>query len=170
MTDASTTTPSRTAATRLRDTIRHINGLADHLPQDLVALAARVFPAVVFWNSARTKVDGFTIKESTFALFEQVYALPVVPPATAAVLATVAEHVLPILLIVGLFSRVSALGLLVMTAVIQIFVFPQAWVTHGLWAVAFLVVLAQGPGRLSLDHLLRLDRRREVPPTRAHPS
>ncbi|MDA0722333.1 MAG: DoxX family protein [Proteobacteria bacterium] len=122
-----------------------------------MALAARIFPAVVFWQSARTKVDGFTIKDSTYFLFEQVYALPVFPPATAALLATVAEHLLPVLLVLGLFARVGALGLLVMTAVIQIFVFPEAWVTHGLWATALLVVLAQGPGRVSLDHLLGLD-------------
>ena len=135
-----------------------INGLAEHVPHDLVGLAARLFPAMVFWQSARTKVEGFTIKDSTYALFEQVYALPLIPPVPAAVLATVAEHVLPVLLVLGLFSRLSALGLLVMTAVIQIFVFPGAWVTHGLWAVALLVVLAQGPGRLSADHILRLDR------------
>lgn len=140
-----------------RDRIGQINRLADHLPHDVVALAARIFPAVVFWQSARTKVDGFTIKESTYFLFEQVYALPVIPPATAALLATVAEHLLPVLLVLGLFARFSALGLLFMTAVIQIFVFPEAWVTHGLWATALLVVLAQGPGRVSLDHLLGLD-------------
>ena len=73
-------------------------------------------------------------------------------------MATIAELVLPVLLVLGLLARVSALGLLVMTAVIQIFVFPDAWITHGLWAAALLVVLAQGPGRLSLDRLLRLDR------------
>lgn len=141
----------------LRDRIGQINRLADHLPHDVVALAARIFPAVVFWQSARTKVDGVTIKESTYFLFEQVYALPLIPPAIAAQLATVAEHLLPVLLVLGLFARFSALGLLGMTAVIQIFVFPEAWVTHGLWATALLVVLAQGPGRVSLDHLLGLD-------------
>lgn len=138
--------------------LRRVNGFGDLIPQDLVALAARVFPAVVFWQSARTKVEGLTIKEQTYFLFEQVYALPVIPPAVAAVTATVAEHVLAVLLVLGLMSRLSAFGLLVMTAVIQIFVFPAAWVTHGLWAAALLVVLAQGPGRLSLDHLLGLDR------------
>jgi putative oxidoreductase len=64
-----------------------------------------------------------------------------------------------VLLILGLFSRLSAVGLLVMTLVIQLFVFPAAWVTHGLWAAALLVVVAQGPGRLSLDWLLRMDSR-----------
>lgn len=141
----------------LRDRIGQINRLADHLPHDVVALAARIFPAVVFWQSARTKVDGLTIKDSTYFLFEQVYALPLIPPAIAAQLATVAEHLLPVLLVLGLFARFSALGLLGKTAVIQIFVFPEAWVTHGLWATALLVVLAQGPGRVSLDHLLGLD-------------
>ena len=146
-----------TPAARAGQLIRRANGLAERIPHDLVALAARVFPAAVFWQSARTKVDGFTIKDSTHFLFENVYALPVIPPAWAAVLATLAEHVLPVLLVLGLLSRVSALGLLVMTAVIQVFVFPGAWVTHGLWAAALLVVLAQGPGRLSLDRLLGLD-------------
>lgn len=143
---------------RSRSLIRRVNALASHIPQDLVQITARVFPAVVFWQSARTKVDGFSIKDSTYFLFENVYALPLIPPVPATVLATVAEHVLPVLLILGLFARVSALGLLIMTAVIQFFVFPEAWVTHGLWATALLVTLAQGPGRLSLDHLLKLDR------------
>lgn len=157
MTTTTDTPPRPTALARARQLIRSANGLARFVPHDLVVLAARLFPAVVFWKSARTKVDGFTIKESTYFLFENVYALPVIPPALAAVLATVAEHVLPVLLVLGLLSRFSALGLLTMTAVIQIFVFPDAWITHGLWAVALLVVLAQGPGRLSLDHLLKLD-------------
>lgn len=140
--------------------VRRLNALGANVPEDLVALAARLFPAAVFWLSARTKVDGFSIKDQTYFLFEHVYALPLIPPALAAVLATVAEHVLPVLLILGLFSRLSAVGLLIMTLVIQLFVFPAAWVTHGLWAVALLVVVAHGPGRLSLDWLLRLDARR----------
>lgn len=142
-----------------RNLICRINGMARYIPHDLVLIAARIFPAVVFWQSARTKVDGFTIKDSTYFLFEHVYALPVIPSAAAAVLATLAEHLLPVLLLLGLLSRLSALGLLVMTAVIQIFVFPDAWVTHGLWAAALLVTIAQGAGRLSVDHLLKLETR-----------
>jgi putative oxidoreductase len=157
MTQSSQTTLSKGQSAPWRDQIRRLNALGDHFPRDIVALAARIFPAVVFWQSARTKVDGFSIKDSTYFLFEQVYALPLIPPAPAAVLATIAEHVLPVLLVIGLFSRLSALGILVMTAVIQLFVFPDAWVTHGLWAAACLVTLAYGPGRLSLDHLMGLD-------------
>ncbi len=136
MTHSTDTTPDQSLPVRSRDLIRQMNALGGYIPQDLLALAARVFPAVVFWQSARTKVDGFSIKDSTYFLF---------------------EHVLPVLLILGVFSRFSALGLLIMTAVIQVFVFPDAWVTHGLWAAALLVTVAQGPGRLSLDHLFGLD-------------
>ena len=130
--------------------------LMERLPYALVALAARVFPAMVFWQSGRTKVDGFGLKDSTFFLFEYEYALPLIDPAFAAYLATIAEHILPVLLIIGLASRYSALGLLIMTATIQIFVYPGAWVTHGLWAAALLTVVARGPGMLSLDHLIAM--------------
>ncbi|MBK5928061.1 DoxX family protein [Rhodobaculum claviforme] len=163
MSQVTETTPRPGTAARARQLGRRLNTLGGLVPHDLIALAARVFPAMVFWQSARTKVEGFSIKEQTFFLFEHVYALPLIPPAWAAVLATIAEHILPVLLVLGLMSRLSALGLLIMTAVIQIFVFPGAWVTHGLWAVALLVVVAQGPGRLSLDHLFGLDRGRRQP-------
>lgn len=140
------------------DLIRRVNGLLGRVPQDAVALVLRIFPAMVFLQSGRTKVEGlFTIKDSTFFLFEHEYALPLIPPNLAAVLATTAEHVLPLLMILGLATRLSALGLLGMTAVIQIFVYPDAWVTHGLWASALLAVVAIGPGRVSLDRVLGLD-------------
>jgi putative oxidoreductase len=141
----------------LLDRLNRLIGKA--IPWDLAALALRAFPALVFWFSARTKVDGFSIAPSTWILFQNDYALPLIPPAVAAVLATIAEHVLSVLLISGLFTRVAAGGLLIMTLVIQTFVYPQAYVTHGLWAACFLAILSQGPGRLSLDHLLGMDRR-----------
>lgn len=125
---------------------------------DLAGLALRVFPAAVFWQSGRTKVDGLSIKDSTWFLFEHEYALPVIPSDWAAVAATLAEHLLPVLLILGLMTRLSALALLAMTATIQIFVYPSAWMTHGLWAAAFLALIAHGPGRWSLDHVLQTRR------------
>lgn len=128
------------------------------VPADLVLLAARVFVGWVFWASARTKVDGFAITDSTYFLFEQVYALPLIPSALAAVLATLGEHVFAALLVLGLASRLAALGLLGMTAVIQIFVFPEAWGVHGLWAASLLAVMAWGPGRLSLDRVIGFER------------
>lgn len=136
--------------------LARVNAVFDRLGWDIPALALRLFPAAVFWLSGRSKVEGFQIKDSTWFLFEQEYKLPLIPSDWAAVLATLAEHALPVALVLGIATRLSALGLLGMTAVIQLFVYPEAWATHGLWAACFLALIARGPGRLSLDHLLRL--------------
>lgn len=138
--------------------LRAANTAAGRLPWDIAALALRIFPAAVFLASGRTKMDGWRIADSTWFLFEHEYALPLIPPHIAAVLATLAEHIFPALLLLGLATRASALALLGMTAVIQIFVYPGAWQTHGLWAACFLALITMGPGRLSLDRQLRLDR------------
>lgn len=138
--------------------IRKINSKLARLPWDAAALALRNFPAAVFFASGQTKLDGWRIADSTWFLFQHEYALPLIPSDIAAVAATVAEHVLPALLVLGLCTRLSALGLLAMTAVIQIFVYPGAWQTHGLWAACFLALIVAGPGRLSLDRQLGLDR------------
>lgn len=138
--------------------IGRLNTALSRAPLDLTALMLRVFPALVFWQSGRTKVEGWAITDSTWFLFEHEYALPLIPPHLAAVMATVAEHVLPVLMILGLMTRLSALGLLGMTAVIQIFVYPSAWATHGLWAAALLGVVTLGPGRVSLDRVIGWDR------------
>jgi hypothetical protein len=71
-----------------------------------------------------------------------------------ALLATVGEHALPLLLLLGLGTRFAALGLLVMTAVIQLLVYPAAYPTHGAWAAVLLWLMVRGPGVVSLDHLL----------------
>lgn len=123
------------------------------IPDWPILFAARLFPAAVFWRSGQTKLDGWQIADRTFFLFEEEYRLPLIDPELATHLATWAEHAFPILLVLGLASRFSALALLVMTLVIQIFVYPAAWPTHGVWATCFLVVLAKGPGAVSLDHL-----------------
>ncbi len=138
--------------------LHKINSKFKRLPWDVAALALRVFPAAVFFSSGRTKVDGWKIADSTWFLFKHEYALPLIPPDLAAIGATVAEHVLPVLLVLGLCTRLSALGLLAMTAVIQVFVYPEAWQTHGLWAACFLALICAGPGRVSLDRWLGLDR------------
>lgn len=143
--------------TRATALLHQINGALDRLPRDIPALALRLFPAAIFFASGQTKMDGWQIADSTWFLFEHEYALPLIPSPVAAVAATVAEHVLPVLLVLGLATRVSALGLLAMTAVIQIFVYPAAWQTHGLWAACLLATVAFGPGRISLDRLLGLD-------------
>jgi putative oxidoreductase len=129
--------------------------LFGRIPESLILFGARLFPAAVFWMSGRTKVDGWEVAERTYVLFETEYALPLIDPEFAARMATIAEHVFPLLLVLGIASRFSALALLGMTAVIQVFVYPLAWPTHGLWAVCFLLVIAKGPGVFALDHLVR---------------
>jgi putative oxidoreductase len=126
----------------------------DRIPDWFIALAARVFPAAVFWQSGQTKVAGWHLKPSAIVLFQNEYQLPLIDPTTAAYASAFAEHFFPILLVIGLATRFSALALLCMTAVIEIFVYPFAWPTHGVWATCFLVVIARGPGWLSLDHLI----------------
>lgn len=147
----------RPTSAGLGGAIARLNDLGDRVPYALVGLALRLFPAAVFWASGRTKVEGWTIADSTWFLFEHEYALPVIPSAWAAVLATLAEHALPALLLLGLMTRGAALGLLAMTLVIQVFVYPEAWTTHGLWAACLLALVRFGPGALSLDRLLGLD-------------
>jgi putative oxidoreductase len=125
------------------------------ITHDLIALAARLGIGAIFWISGRTKVEGwFTLTDTTFLLFREDYALPLIPPTWAAYLATGAEHLFPALLVLGLFTRLSAAALLCMTAVIQFLVYPSAWPTHLTWAVPLLYLLGRGAGRLSLDHCL----------------
>jgi putative oxidoreductase len=129
--------------------------LAERIPYSLVALVSRLAAASVFWRSGRTKVDGLLeVRDSTFFLFREEYMVPLLPPDVAAYLTTFAEHFFSVFLVVGLASRLSALGLIVMTAVIQIFVYPEGWPDHVLWFAALLLILARGPGAISLDHVI----------------
>lgn len=128
--------------------------LANRIPHDLIALVARLSIAGVFFQSGQTKLDGFQVSDSALYLFENEFRLPLLSPFIAAHLATIAEHVFPALLVIGLLSRFSAAALLAMTLVIQIFVYPGAWPTHGTWAACLLLIIARGPGRASLDHWL----------------
>jgi putative oxidoreductase len=127
------------------------------LPPWLLLLIVRVGIANVFWMSGRTKVEGFlTLKETTFYLFEEEYRVPLIPSDIAAYAATYAEHILPVLLVLGLFTRFSALALLGMVLVIQVFVLPTGWPVHLLWAGALLILLRYGAGVFGLDRLLRI--------------
>jgi putative oxidoreductase len=128
--------------------------LAERIPDSVIALAARFAVANVFWRSGQTKVQGFSIREETFYLFREEYKVPLLPPELAATLATVAEHVFPVLLIIGLTTRLSALSLFGMTMVIQLFVVPGGWPEHILWLALLTLIVARGPGAISLDHLI----------------
>jgi len=138
--------------------LRALVDIFDRIPQSFISLCARVFPAAVFWMSGETKVASpgafWHLSDSAVDLFREEYRLPLIDPSIAAHAAAFSEHFFPVLLVIGLASRFAALALLGMTAVIEIFVYPDAWPTHGVWATCFLVVIARGPGVLSLDHLL----------------
>lgn len=153
MTDMTTTNaPVRLAG--IPALIGRATALAGRIPDSALSLIARIGIAGVFWRSGQTKVNGFEVTDSTYYLFREEYALPVIPPEIAANLAALGEHLFPVLLIIGLATRFSALALLGMTLVIQIFVYPGSWPDHAVWAAALLVILARGPGAISLDHLL----------------
>lgn len=155
-------------ASPLDRAVRGIIGLFARIPNTLVAFVARFSIAAVFWNSGQTKVEGLVINivsgqfmlgwprlsDSAVALFQDEYKLPFLAPEVAAPMAALAEHVLPLLILIGLATRFSALALLGMTLVIQIFVYPGAYATHGTWAAVLLYLMAHGPGRLSIDHWL----------------
>ncbi|MBE0550661.1 MAG: DoxX family protein [Rubrivivax sp.] len=142
--------------------------LFERLPNTAIAFIARFSVAAVFWNSGQTKVEGFVLNfvsgefalgwprlsDSAVSLFQDEYKLPFIAPELAAPMAALAEHVFPLLLLIGLATRLSALALLVMTLVIQVFVYPGAYATHGTWAAVLLYLMARGPGALSVDHWL----------------
>ena len=138
----------------VREYLEQGRNLAERIPYAVIALAARLAVADVFWRSGQTKVSGFSIREETFYLFREEYKVPLLPPDLAAYLSTVCEHVFPILLFLGLASRLSALGLLAMTMVIQLFVLPGGWPEHILWLSLLALIIARGPGAISIDHLI----------------
>jgi putative oxidoreductase len=137
--------------------------------ESLILLLSRFALAAIFWLSGQTKIEGFAfnfisgpiefgwpvIKESTFDLFQYEYDLPLIPYVLAAYLATIAEHLLSILLLTGLIARFAALGLFIMTLVIEIFVYPDAYSTHATWLALSAWVMYRGAGVFSLDYLLR---------------
>jgi putative oxidoreductase len=142
--------------------------LLQSIPRSLIAFIARFSIAAVFWKSGQTKVEGLAIDlvdgtfdlgwprlaDSTVPLFQSEYHVPLLSPEIAAHLAAFAEHFFPVLILIGLATRFSALALLGMTLTIQLFVYPDAYPTHGTWAALLLYLMATGPGKLSIDHLI----------------
>lgn len=138
--------------------------LAGKAGEGIALLFLRIAFAGIFWRSGRTKVEEgswITISDTAKFLFSEEYAGVPLPPEFAAVAATGAEHLFPFLLVIGLFTRLSAAALLIMTMVIQLFVYPEAWwPVHSLWVAMALVLIVRGGGRFSADHLLTEGRRR----------
>jgi putative oxidoreductase len=123
----------------------------------LLAMVARIGIAGTFFLSGRTKVEGLlSVTDNAVGLFRDEYRLPLLSPELGAHLAAYAEHLFPLLLVLGLCTRLSALALLGMTAVIQVFVYPDAWVTHLSWAGLLLLLVARGGGTWAVDRALGL--------------
>lgn len=163
-----TATTSQTHAALPTRLIARAIDLCALIPYSLVAFIGRFAIAATFWKSGQTKIEGLAIdivsgtfelgvprlSASAVPLFEEEYKLPLLPPELAAQLAAFSEHLFPLLLLLGLATRFSALALLGMTLVIQLFVYPHAYPTHGLWAAVLLLLAAKGPGALAVDHLI----------------
>lgn len=154
--------PATAWADRLHALVHRLN----NCPLWPVLLLARIGLAGVFWLSGQTKVQGLVLDpihlqwawgwprlaDGAVELFRDEYRLPLLPPLWAAALAAVAEHVLALMLLLGLGTRLAAAGLLVMTLVIQVFVYPGAFPTHATWAALLGLLLLRGAGPWSLDH------------------
>lgn len=137
---------------------RVVTAVSAPWPESIALLFVRIVLAGIFWRSGQTKItegSWFTIRDTTWELFRTEYSGVPLPSDLAAVLATGAEHLFPVLLVLGLFTRGAALALLGMTMVIQIFVYPDAWWTeHSLWTALALVLIVRGGGRLAIDTVL----------------
>lgn len=137
---------------------RFVAWLSDSWFEQLTMLFVRIALGGIFWRSGRTKVDEgswLSVSDTAKFLFEEEYKNVPLPAEFAAYMATYAEHLFPALLFIGLFTRLSALALLGMTMVIQIFVYPEAWWSvHIIWVALALVLIVRGPGAISVDALL----------------
>lgn len=133
--------------------LSRVDSLLARIPHELLAILARLSVGTIFLRSGLLKLDGWA-DGTTLALFREEYRLPLLSPELASYLATGAELSLPLLIFLGLFTRPAALALLGMTLVIEIFVYPDAFDTHGVWAVSLLYLAKFGPGTLALDRLL----------------
>jgi putative oxidoreductase len=172
MTDTAEPPASRSLIGSFIDKLVRVCGV---IPYALVALLLRLVMARVFFFSGQAKIDGpaipidlhirdlefsvilpAQIKDTTFQMFEAQYGnLPISPPV-AAVVFTYAEFVLPICLVLGFATRFAALGLLVMTVLLQVYVMPgMLWPAHIYWASILLVLMSVGPGAISIDAAIR---------------
>lgn len=121
------------------------------IPDGAFVFAARIAMAAFFIRAGQTKLNGFELSSSAIYLFKEEYKVPILSPEVAAWAAISAEHLFPVLLIIGFATRLSAIALLGMAGVIQIFVYPASWPDHLMWAVMLGFIAARGPGPLSLD-------------------
>jgi len=139
------TLPARTGSARI---ISSVSSLLDRFPLSVVQLTMRVAVGAVFFKAGLLKAQSF---EFAVRLFEEEYKVPFLDPVLGARLAMTQELTLPVLLVLGLGTRLATVPLLGMIAVIQTFVYPNAWTDHLMWASILVFLLLRGPGALSVD-------------------
>ena len=132
-------------------------GRLARIPLSLHLLLFRLAIASIFLKAGLIKASSW---ETTVALFRDEYQVPILPPEVASALATTFELGCSTLLLLGLGTRLATLPLLGMIATIQLFVYPDAWPEHVVWASILLFLLTRGAGPISLDHLIARTRRR----------
>ena len=123
----------------------------ERFPLSIIQLAMRIGVGAVFFNAGLLKYNSW---EFTVQLFRDEYKVPVLDPVMAAQIAMIQELTIPVLLFVGLATRIATVPLLGMIAVIQTFVYPNAWTEHLVWGSILVFLLTRGPGVLSVDHLI----------------
>jgi len=149
------------------------NALCAVVPYALIALLIRFLMARVFFLSGQSMIEGPSVpldfknfvfsvtlpaqvKSATFDLFHTKYAAVPLPPDFSAYFVSYAAFFLPILLVIGFATRISAAILFIMTVLIQLYVLPDAlWTVHAYWGLLLLVLMSVGPGAISIDHVIR---------------
>ena len=139
------------SAPRVGNLIGGVLGMLEGFPMSILQLLLRLGIASVFFKSGLVKIESW---QSTVFLFKMEYKVPVIPYEAAAYMSAAVELATPVLLVLGLATRLATLPLLGMTVVIEIFVFPESWSEHLIWAAILLVLLCRGPGQISLDRLV----------------
>jgi len=134
-----------------RDRVLAFRAALERFPLAILQFLFRFSIAAVFWNSGLTKIQSW---QTTVVLFRDEYKVPLLPPEIAATLGASVELTCPVLLVLGLFTRLATLPMLGMTFVIEVFVYPQDWIEHLGWASFLLFILTRGPGPISLDRWL----------------
>ncbi|MEM6780606.1 MAG: DoxX family protein [Pseudomonadota bacterium] len=139
--------------------IQPLRNLSDNWLSPALDVGIRLYMAKIFFDSGMIKLGKWTNEgfDAVVLGFREYYPVPGIPAELAAVAGTAAELILPVLLVVGLFSRFAAAGLLIMSMVIQ-FAIPAEYglqnIQHYFWMFLFAVILFKGPGKFSLDHFL----------------
>lgn len=145
-----------------------IISLSERIPGTLIALVSRIAAASAFWTTGQAKLDRPVIdifrlrfelewpeiSETSLELFTYLYRLDLPRIELLFIGSAIAEHLFAALLLIGLATRLSSLVLLLVTAGIEFWIYPEAYATYALWVATLLYLLARGPGAISLDHLI----------------